>query len=466
LGNELLPKILNFAYLAPLIFQHIHDNRHLLMILIHTEQQTNRVRYIFHLFFHDLFGTEYLLTSDSGHFLTWSGPKFSYGIQPLEDELFIRAVPLLFEKGTDSPVPECVEISGSKVLFPIQDQNSAFPFDLFAASFYLVTRYEEYETVYKDQHGRFNPLHSIAFKENFLDKPVVNIWALKLKDILLIHFPNLVFSARSFRFLPTIDIDSAYAYRHKGFWRTAGGFLRSLSRGDLSEMKERCHVIQGGLSDPFDTYGYLSILHKKFDLSPYFFILLGDYGPYDKNLSPRNKHFRELVARLAAEHTIGIHPSYASHDHPARLKSEILRLASIINRKVTISREHFLRITMPYTFRNLISSGIECDFTMGYAQEPGFRASICTPYLFYDLYDDKSTSLRIYPFTVMDGTLRDYKNLSPEQASEVINVLIGEIKAVNGIFISIWHNETLGDQKRWKGWRTVYEKMILHALDS
>ncbi len=434
------------------------------MIFIYTDKQTNRISYAFHLFFHDLLGIEYRLTSDPEQFRRWTGPKFSYGDRPLDKELFIRAVPLLFEKGMGQPVPECKDIKGLKVLFPVQGTDSALPFDPFAAGFYLVTRYEEYESRYIDKHGRFIPYQGIAWKENFLDKPVVDIWAMKLKEILLHSFPLLESGERTFRFLPTIDIDSAYAYRQKGLWRTAGGYLRSVSKGDLHEVKERYRVNKGSWKDPFDTYGYLSSLHRKFGLSTLFFILLGNYGSNDKNLSHKNQTFRDLIAGLARGNKIGIHPSYVSHDHPGRLRIEISRLASILNREVTASRSHFLRITMPDTFRNLIASGIQEDYTMGYAQEPGFRAGTCTPYLFYDLYKDQVTALRIYPFAVMDGTFMDYRKLAPWQATEAIRAILAEVKAVNGTFISVWHNESLSDQKRWKGWRTVYEEMIRHAL--
>ncbi|MBP6977788.1 MAG: polysaccharide deacetylase family protein [Lentimicrobiaceae bacterium] len=434
------------------------------MILIYTEKQTSRVRYIFHIFFGDLLGIDYRLTSDAQHFLTFAGPKLSYGSRPLGTELFIRSAPLLFEEGNKRPVPECMQVGDSKVLFPCRDENSALPFDLFAAGFYLVTRFEEYETLHKDRHGRFIPYESIAYKEGFLDKPVVNRWGMQLKEMLLQYFPDMELGQRSFSFLPTIDIDSAYAYRHKGFWRTTGGYVRSFVQGDLRQVKERYQVIRGAQRDPFDTFDYLMALHKKFELSPYFFILVGDYGKNDKNLSPGNPHFRDLIARLAETNAVGIHPSYASHDHPDRLQKEISRLTAIIHHNVTHSRGHFLRLTLPGTYRNLIASGIESDFTMGYAQEPGFRAGICTPYLFYDLHEERPTPLRIYPFAVMDGTLRDYKNLSPATATETVHALLEEVKAVKGTFITIWHNESLSDQGRWKGWRTVYENMIRDAL--
>jgi hypothetical protein len=101
---------------------------------------------------------------------------------------------------------------------------------------------------------------------------------------------------------------------------------------------------------------------------------------------------------------------------------------------------------------------------MGYPDQPGFRASICSPYFFYDLDLEIETALRLHPFAIMDGTLRDYMNIKPEDAASIINPLIEEIKKVKGEFISVWHNESFAENERWKGWRKVYEDMIEKAL--
>ena len=103
---------------------------------------------------------------------------------------------------------------------------------------------------------------------------------------------------------------------------------------------------------------------------------------------------------------------------------------------------------------------------MGYAALPGFRAGICNTYNFYDLDIEVETKLRIHPFMVMDGTLKDYMNLTPTDAIEQIRLLIEEVKKVDGTFVSLWHNEPLSDEKRWKGWRKVYEELLIMAAET
>ena len=126
--------------------------------------------------------------------------------------------------------------------------------------------------------------------------------------------------------------------------------------------------------------------------------------------------------------------------------------------------KHFLKLSLPETYRNLIKNDIQHDFTMGYASEPGFRASICTPYKFYDLDLDEKSNLTIHPFAFMDGTFRDYKDMSSTTVLEHIIPLIRQVKQVHGTLYTVWHNESLSDAKRWKGWQAVYEQMVKAAL--
>lgn len=97
---------------------------------------------------------------------------------------------------------------------------------------------------------------------------------------------------------------------------------------------------------------------------------------------------------------------------------------------------------------------------MGYAKAPGFRASTCTPFYFYDLDFEIQTPLKLFPFAVMDVTLKDYLGLSNEDSLEKILDLKEEVKKVNGTFISLFHNETLSESEEWSGWGEIYKKML------
>ncbi|MCB2221084.1 MAG: polysaccharide deacetylase family protein [Bacteroidetes bacterium] len=434
------------------------------MLLIYTYKITNRVKYIMGLFFRDILQVEYDLISDLQEFESYDGPKMSYGKNPVDNEFFLAAEHLLFERKINHIDLNFIEYLGIAAFFPVYNKLSALPFDPFAAGFYMVSRYEEYLPYKKDEYGRFSAKESIAFQKNFLHKPVVNIWAREIMRLLKERYPTLAFDPPKYRFIPTIDIDAAWAYRQKGLFRTTGGYLNALYHLDFREMMERTRVLAGIQTDPFDTYDFQLKIHRKYKLNPVYFILFAEYGLNDKNIPFRNRKFQTLIKSLADHARIGIHPSFNSNNDFKRLKMEVERLSRVLNREITKSRQHFLVIQLPTTYRNLINLDITDDYSMGFAAQPGFRAGICTTYRFYDLDLDTETKLRIHPFTYMEGTLKDYLHLSADEARKVIKPLIREVKDVNGTFISIWHNESLSDTRRWQGWQQVYEDMIQEAL--
>ena len=434
------------------------------MLLIYTPKITKRINYIFNLFFEQLLATPFELTSSAERFRACTEAKFSYASNPFGQELFFQSTDLLFKTGIEGQDLNYFLYKKNAAFYPVYHSKSALPFDPFAAAFYLVTRYEEYLPYMRDRFGRFEAAESFAGRKEFLRKPVVNIWAQKIKDILTKRFPELSFEKRHYQFIPTIDIDSAYAYKHKGAVRTVGGIVSALSRFEFREILDRIKVILGLRKDPFDTYNYQLWLQKRYQLQPIYFILLADYGSLDKNLPVTSRHFQVLIKSLADYAQVGIHPSVASNESFSKLKIEIDRLNRILNREITQSRQHFLRLNFPTTYRNLIQLDITDDYAMGYASAPGFRAGICDPFYFYDLDMETVTKLLIHPFQVMEGALKDYMYKTTEQSLAIIKLLIDEVKAVDGTFISLWHNESLSDQKRWEGWRHVYEEMIAYAV--
>lgn len=431
------------------------------MLLIYSQPVTNRLKYITRLLLGDLLGIETEFTENEGEFLSYEGPRINYSAQELNAGLQIVPSLLLYEKVVlDHKID--VEKAGMNIfLFP-QDKGD-FPFDVFAASFYLVTRYEEYESSKKDKYGRYDLSQSIAKAYEFLELPVVNIWAGMLSSSLRERFPALLQKQCRYRFIPTIDVDHAYAYKGRSLRRTLGGIGRSLYGFEFGKIAERIMVLSGFRNDPYDTFGYIMEFHRQLGIMPLFFILFADYGGNDNNVSLGRKNFRDLLAALADEAGFGIHPSLSSNRSPKRLEKEITGLASVTGREIRVSRQHFLKFSFPRTFRHMVTFGITDDFSMGYATNYGFRAGIASPFRFFDLYRNEITPLTIHPVAAMDVTFRDYLHLSTEESIEKIKHMADVVRSVNGEFVSLWHNESLSDKGRWAGWRRVFEETTAYA---
>lgn len=429
------------------------------MLLIFSTSSSPRLLYIFNFIFRDILGIDYTLTHDAAAFRQSPLPKFSYSEAPLDDELFFFSTKLLFEKGIRAQDISVFDWGSSKAFFATHPKY-AFPFDPFAAAFYLVSRYEEYLPHERDMHDRFDVKESLAWKKGFLQKPLVDIWAKQIRELLIEKFPMLQFRKRSYRYISTIDIDNAYAFKEKGIVRTTGALARSLFGLKLSAFLNRLLVLAGQRHDPYDTYSRLFSIQQEFELTCIYFFLVGDYAENDKNVPVTSKKLQSLIKYIADYNECGIHPSYASNTSPEKIAIEKSRLKKIIRRDVTKTRQHFLMLKFPSTYRNLIDQDITDDYTMGHAADVGFRASTCSPFLFYDLDREVTTKLRVHPFAVMDATFKYYLKVKPEEALNMIKSLAAEVRAVDGTFISLWHNESLSEIEPWVGWKDLYSQMV------
>ncbi|HSO86132.1 MAG TPA: polysaccharide deacetylase family protein [Draconibacterium sp.] len=429
------------------------------MILIYSEEITSRLDYISKVIFKQILRTEIALTTNPAYFLKSELPKINYSNNKFGDEIYIKPHGLLLKTGVEYVDIKPVKYD-NETYFLESSIDSILPFDPFSAAFYLVTRFEEYLETDFDKFGRFQASKSILSKFNLVKKPVVNIWADLIAKEIEKKYPGFLFPKIKFEFISTIDIDNAWAFLHKGFWRTIGAFTQSLLKGNFSELKSRLIVLSGKEKDPYDTYDYLDSVFKGNERKVKFFFLLGDYGKYDKNVSHENGSMQKLIQNISQKYDTGIHPSFAGFMHGCHGKviRENQRLMKIAGKEILKSRQHYLNLKFPKTYQNLIKAGITEDYTLGFADQTGFRAGICTPYFFYDLQNEAITNLLIVPFQIMDGTLLNYLSLSPEAAFEEIKLIMNRIKEVGGTFVSIWHNETVNDLGEWKGYREVFEK--------
>lgn len=418
------------------------------------------MKYIVDFFSKNIFLKDIRLVTNRQEFFDYDGPKINYSGSMISDrEFLVTNMGLLYESIIKKQAINCFESQGHKAFF--QTSSGDFPFDIFAATFYLISRYEEYLPHEKDKYGRYAHRNSLAFKESFLHLPLINFWLLDFKKALLQKYPGMGLRKQQFTFVPTYDIDIAWSYRNKGWWRSAGGFLKSFVRAEWRAVKERVQVILEKQKDPFDSYEWLDSIHKDKQLQPiYFFLLALTQKGFDKNISPLKSELQTLVKHHASLYHTGIHPSWQSVDNDNILKWEIKHLEFLTGCKITRSRQHYLRFSLPETYQKLIKLGICEEYSMGYGTANGFRASIASPYNWYDLQNELATGLVIYPFCFMDANAYYEQKLSPAQAFAELISMYKIIKEVNGTMITLWHNNFLGSDPAFTGWGEAYKKFL------
>ena len=412
--------------------------------------------------------TDYSLTTDATLFQRHADAKLCYGPEQVGDGVYLRSCDLLFHTTIEEQSPQPFCLNGQWMLFPVYGQQTNLPFDPLAATFYMVSRYEEHLPHRVDTHGRFCSEGSVAVQAGFADQPVVEQWALLLREQLLLRYPDYPIARPQYTFVQTVDIDAAWSYLHKGLFRTLAGYANDLFfRRDLANVRRRTRVLLHREADPFDTFDYIISLHRREPHSHLiFFALLADYGTYDKPSGYLNPHTRQLLQHLGDHAKMGLHPGYDSLDQPRNVDLQKQRLEGILHRTIVRSRYHYLRLQLPRSYRILAHAGLRHDYSMGYPDRTGFRAGISIPYPFYDLERDQESDLLIHPFCAMDTTLNLYLHLSPDEAIARYQELIDNVRRVGGTFCCIVHNQNLSELAPWQGWRRVYEELLHRASPS
>ncbi|MEO6491163.1 MAG: polysaccharide deacetylase family protein [Ferruginibacter sp.] len=413
------------------------------------------MQYICKFIFNEQLGITHSITIDLESFKKHDGPKINYSDIIINDALNMEAHSLLFEENTKEQKIN-IFTNGYKAFF--ETLSADFPFDIFAASFYLVTRYEEYLPHKIDIYNRYAHENSLAYKEGFLNQPLVNIWLGDFARVIEKKFSGITFAFPAFSFLPTYDVDIAYSFKHKGLLRNLGGFIKNPSR-------DRLAVLSRFKKDPFDSYDFMDDLHRRNKLAPIYFFLVATSGSmYDKNISPYSNAMWQLIKQHSKKYAIGLHPSWRSNKNLSVLQKEKKVLEAAADTAVKDSRQHYIKFSMPSTFENLIEAGIRNDYSMGYGSINGFRASVASPFYWYNLRTEKITTLKIHPFCFMDAnSFYEQKQDTAETYDELMYYL-DTCKKVNGTFISIFHNNFLGTDKEFVGWSDMYVSFISQVL--
>lgn len=427
------------------------------MLLVYTHKITPRLRYTFKQICTRILGIPVSFTATVEDFIAHDSMKMSYSRQPLGNEFFIRSQELLFEQGLSDVETKVSDWEETKCFFANGEQ-SALPFDIFAASFYLLSRYEEYLPHVKDEFGRFTAEESLAFNNGFLRQPVVDIWAFKFRKALEIQYPEFLFPEREYKITPVIDVPMAYNYKLKGIMRTIGGTFSDLFRLRLKNVYKRYSVIFGFQHDPFDTFKYIINKQKQVKDKFVFFFLIGDLSTYDKNINAQKSKFISLIKEVGDYSRIGLKASYFALNNISILKTEKLRMEAIINQDLCASRQSFSKLNLPESYRNLVELEIPEDFTMGYINHIGFRAGTCTPFFFYDLDYEIQTPLRINTYHVLDNALLKYQSTLDKKMH--LNRIIKEVKNVNGEFVSVFHNYTFGAYPIWNAYKELFNIIL------
>ena len=335
--------------------------------------------------------------------------------------------------------------------------------DLFAGSFFMLSRWEEKANSTRDEHERFPAEASLAFQNNFLHRPIVNeylemLWA-------MLTYLGCTQKRKTYTYQPLIshDVDMTR------MWKSMPNFIKTIA-GDVLKRKDGQMAIGNFKSyfntkvrkqkDPYDTYDYLMDLSESIGQKSHFFFMAGGLTSFDNRYDIEEKYSRELMTHIDRRgHIIGIHPSYDAYNNPVQFKREVDLLRKLSPQKLYCGRQHYLRFEVPTTWQLWEDNGLEWEATLSYADKEGFRCGVCYPFPVFNVEKRKSLELVERPLVVMDGSYMHYQKASPEDMIREISQLVAKIKKYNGEFVFLWHNSAFNNLI-YKEYAQVYEQVI------
>jgi len=417
-------------------------------LLLYTSSQDYKLNYVLEFFCSNFLSCKLEIAIDIDSFSHKKNVlKMAYSNQAIDGVLTVCESDYFI----DFSVEKTPDISEELVV-----NNDYCKLDVFASAFFLLARVEEYRDFDKDKHGRFNSRQSILSTKGLLEKPIVDLWFCKLKKELEIRFDVKLEIDSEFEFKSTVDIDHIFAYAEKPISVQVG----SMSR-DLFLLKWHRLLDRFLKEDPYDTFDRVIDLHQRNNLPLHSFILTSERGRFDKSLHPNHSSFIKKILELSRISEIGIHPSYASNSESIHMEREKKTLEKVISKRIVSSRQHFVKLEFPKTYRSLLAVGINNDFSMGYPDQSGFRAGTSRSFNWFDLIENKVTTLIIHPFQLMDVTLKNYEKLDPHSAIAKASKIINNVHEVSGTVCLIWHNSSFYNNEGWSGWQDVYEKILI-----
>ena len=408
-----------------------------------------------HLFV-QLMGVEIGFTTRVEDFIKHQGPKITYTKQPLQNEFFIRSNDLLFEQGINDIQIKIQDWEGLPCFFKT-DERSNIPFDIFSASFYLLSRYEEYLPHVKDELGRFPPETSVAFENGFLEVPVVDLWAHKFLGLLKERFPDISVKPMKYQFTSIVNVTTSHCYAFRGLGRSLAGFFFDLSRLQFSRVGKRVAVWLFPRKDPFDNFSELIKIHKKYKSRTMFFFQFADYSTHDKNISIYKNRFRFLIKSMADYSIVSLSASMAAGENPEILKKEKKRLSNLINRPIKYSRMRYNKVFVPHTYRDLVDAEFTDDYSLGYTHHVGFRASTSFPFPFYDINLEVQQPIKVHPFAIYDYALQNLR--TKEEVLTKLDGIYHNVKKAKGHLVMVFSNELLGGKHKIN-WLELYQTLL------
>ena len=366
---------------------------------------------------------------------------------------FHDPVPILFWSDADRDKPPIGVRADGSIIFRV---------DLIAAALFMLTRWEEIVLPQRDEHDRFPAIASTAYRQGFLDQPIVDRYAMILRAWLQRQRPSWQPRRRTFHLHLSHDIDHLRRFltANEALRQTANNLWRQKRpRWALEDVRD---FATGRLL--IDRNPYLTVLDDLANMTEMrgdratFYIMAATPNLFDEGFTVTTPALTRRLQRLARRgHIIGVHPGYYTYLDFQRYRTEKNRLEQALGEVVHHARQHYLRFRVPDTWRIAVRAGIREDATLGYADMDGFRCGTAHSFPVFDILADEAIPIIERPLHIMDGTLKSYRNLTADEALRRMQKLAQRAAQVEGELHLLWHNKLY---YAWRPWFQILRRFL------
>lgn len=331
--------------------------------------------------------------------------------------------------------------------------------DIFASIFFMLSRWEEYVITERDVYGRFLSTSSLAFKCNFLHRPIVNEYSEMLWNMMFFLDENLYRNDKKFNLVLTHDIDlfRKGIFKFKYFKEAV---ISCIIRRDIQQLIGYFEGVYNYSKDPYNTFDYIMSKSEQIGVKSHFYFMSDNNCEYIYT-----KDFAEIIEKIKNRgHIIGFHPGYNTCSSNINWTEEKKKVEKYSNIKLKEGRQHILQVDLPTTFNIWESNGMEIDSTLGFADNVGFRCGTGDIFTLFNVTESRPFNLKEMPLVIMECSLSKYQNKSMNESQDIINYYFSISNKYHSTLTLLFHNTSLCLLKGIGGWGDLYSNLTKYGI--
>ena len=329
--------------------------------------------------------------------------------------------------------------------------------DIFASSFFMLSRWEEF--VINQKNGKCDEEALFSVRNNIFGRPIVNEYCSLLVMLLKKIGLKIPVAFKKTEVLLTHDVDRCYLSTFGEMLVNTGKLLFKKPKKAILTQKRFLQYKMLNIN-PFNSFDLLMSYSEQYKFKNSFFFKGCQRNEEGFTYDVGDNFVRGIIALIEDRgHIIGFHPSENTLNNKEQFMEELERLRSVTNSVPIGGRSHGLFYPIGY-YAFWDEAGLVYDSGCGFQFRNGFRAGVCQPYNIFDIRSRKKLDLLEKPFILMDSVWLRNK-ISPSDFYLEATKLIDIVFKYKGTLCLNWHSNLINSIEM-KNFQDIYFKIVEH----